>query len=255
MSKTDELKHFLDEKVKLYNQTTFIEQDPICIPHGFSLKQDMEIAGFFAATLAWGLRKTIISKCKYLLSLMDNSPYDFVLNHSDRDLKSLIGFKHRTFNDTDLLYFIRFFKRHYLQNDSLEKAFLRSESKNLQQRISSFQHYFFEDEFAPSRTRKHVATPDRHSACKRINMFLRWMVRKDKSGVDFGIWNTIQPKELICPLDVHVGRTARKLKLLSRKQDDWKSAKLLTDRLLQFDPKDPVKYDFALFGLGVIEKF
>jgi uncharacterized protein (TIGR02757 family) len=280
-----ELKDFLDHKVEQYNRPNFITNDPICIPHRFSKKQDVEIAAFFAAILAWGQRKTIINKCTELFQRMDNEPYDFMLNHSDDDLKRLLNFKHRTFNDTDLLYFVSFFKHHYEQSESLESAFLAPEpifreeyltqdSATVKQYASSaclqselkevpateralnhFRSYFFSLPDFPRRTIKHVSSPLQKSTCKRLNMFLRWMVRQDNKGVDFGIWNTIKPADLICPCDVHVDRVARKLGLISRKQTDWQTAVELSAELSKFDPIDPVKYDFALFGLGVEEKF
>ena len=281
-----ELKDFLDHKVEQYNRPNFITNDPICIPHRFSKKQDVEIAAFFAAILAWGQRKTIINKCTELFQRMDNEPYDFMLNHSDDDLKRLLNFKHRTFNDTDLLYFVSFFKHHYQQSESLEAAFLAPEpifreeyltektSKAKKKYASSacmlaefeqipaaeralnhFRSYFFSLPDFPRRTIKHVSSPLQKSTCKRLNMFLRWMVRKDNKGVDFGIWNTIKPADLICPCDVHVDRVARKLGLINRKQTDWQTAVELSAELSKFDPIDPVKYDFALFGLGVEEKF
>lgn len=286
-----ELKDFLDYKVEQYNKPNFITNDPICIPHRFSKKQDVEIAAFFAAILAWGQRKTIINKCTELFERMDNAPYDFMLQHSDDDLKGLLGFKHRTFNDTDLLYFVSFFKFHYEQSDSLETAFLApskpifreeyleeipvtaggkgskryasaacmlpdlSRTPQTEQALNYFRSYFFSLPDFPRRTIKHVSSPLQKSTCKRLNMFLRWMVRKDNKGVDFGLWNTVQPADLICPCDVHVDRVARKLGMISRKQTDWQTAVELTKKLAEFDPADPVKYDFALFGLGVEEKF
>lgn len=252
------LKDFLDQKVTQYNQPGFIELDPVSIPHRFSIKQDIEIAGFFAATLAWGQRKTIINKCLQLMEMMDNSPYQFMLHHKESDLKPFLNFKHRTFNDLDTLYFIRFFSAFYKEKESLESAFTigwNEEEDIMSVLLKNFHQYFFQDPFAPSRTKKHVATPDRNSACKRLNMFLRWMVRKDEKGVDFGIWDTIRPYQLICPCDLHVDRVGRKLGLITRKQTDWWTAVELTRRLREFDPIDPVKYDFALFGLGVEEKF
>jgi uncharacterized protein (TIGR02757 family) len=253
-----DLKGFLDQKVSQYNQPGFIELDPISIPHRFTIKQDIEIAGFFAATLAWGQRKTIISKCLQLLEMMDNAPHQFMLHHSESDLKPFLSFKHRTFNDLDTLYFIQFFSTFYRQNESLENAFVigwQKEVDIMSVLLKNFHLYFFQNPYAPIRTKKHVATPDRKSACKRLNMFLRWMVRKDEKGVDFGIWDTIQPYQLICPCDLHVDRVGRKLGLISRKQTDWQTAMELTQRLRELDPTDPVKYDFALFGLGVEEKF
>jgi uncharacterized protein (TIGR02757 family) len=253
-----DLKDFLDQKVLHYNQPDFIELDPISIPHRFSTKQDIEIAGFFAAILAWGQRKTIINKCLQLFEMMDNSPYQFVLHHSESDLKPFLNFKHRTFNDLDTLYFIQFFSSFYKNHESLESAFIigyQDDVDIMPYLLKNFHSYFFQDPFAPQRTKKHIATPDRNSACKRINMFLRWMVRKDDKGVDFGLWQTIKPYQLICPCDLHVDRVARKLGLITRKQTDWLTAMELTQRLREFDPSDPVKYDFALFGLGVEEKF
>ncbi len=252
------LKDFLDAQVALYNQPYFIASDPISVPHRFTQKQDIEIAGFFAAVFAWGNRTTIIAKCNELLRLMDGEPYDFMLHHTDGDLKKFLHFKHRTFNTTDLLYFIHFLKRHYAQYPSLERVFsnaLSPEAANVENALINFHNYFFSLPDAPERTKKHIATPARGSHCKRLNMFLRWMVRKDNNGVDFGIWSEIKPSQLVCPVDVHVARVARRLSLLTAKGLNWKAALELTDRLKQFDPEDPVKYDFALFGLGVAEKF
>ncbi|MEY3679170.1 MAG: hypothetical protein RI924_1311 [Bacteroidota bacterium] len=250
-----DLKEFLDAKVAQYNQPGFIENDPIVIPHAFTKKQDIEIMGFWAAILAWGQRKTIITKCRELIKLVDGSPHDFILNHQESDLKPFLTFKHRTFNDVDTLYFIHFFKQHYLFNDSLESAFIPQnnlEQLSMEQMLNHFRRYFFSisDDF-PHRTMKHVSAPSQKSSCKRLNMFLRWMVRKDENGVDFGIWNRINTSQLICPIDLHVERVARKLDLIDRKQLDWQTALDLTENLKQFDPKDPVKYDFALFGLGI----
>ncbi|KQN36369.1 hypothetical protein ASE92_09665 [Pedobacter sp. Leaf41] len=273
------LQNFLDSKVEQYNRPEFIANDPICIPHLFARKQDIEIAGFFASILAWGQRKTIINKCRELLDRMDNSPYDFVLNHSGTDLKQLLQFKHRTFNDTDLLYFIAFFKAHYSKFNSLEQAFIpESQLRNdyletisdlpsvemssavcfasdlnftIEQSLNYFRRYFFSLEDFPHRTKKHISSPAQKSTCKRLNMFLRWMVRKDTKGVDFGVWETLKPEHLICPCDVHVDRVGRLLGLITRKQTDWLTATELTNHLKQFDHSDPVKYDFALFGLGV----
>lgn len=249
------LKDFFDSKVAQYNQPSFIQDDPICVPHAFSKKQDIEIAGFFAAVFAWGNRTTIIQKSFELMKLMDNSPHEFCLHHQNQDLKRLLHFKHRTFNATDLLYFISFLQQHYKKQDSLEDAFTIPKEKEMEIRFTRFHEYFFSLEDAPARTRKHIATPYKGSSCKRLNMFLRWMVRKDKAGVDFGIWQKIKPSELICPIDVHVARVAKRFQLLDRKQTDWQAAVELTNYLKSLDPKDPVKYDFALFGLGVMEKY
>jgi len=250
------LKSFLDSKVAQYNRPEFIENDPVSIPHLFRKKQDIEIMGFWAATLAWGQRITIINKCKELISLMDGAPYDFVMNHQDIDLKKLLKFRHRTFNDIDTLYFISFFRYHYSKYESLEDAFIPNESVDKVERaLNHFRSYFFSLPDHPHRTMKHVSSPSQKSTCKRLNMFLRWMVRKDDRGVDFGIWNKLKPADLICPCDLHVDRVARKLKLITRKQTDWQTALELTGRLREFDPADPVKYDFALFGLGIEERW
>lgn len=253
-----QLKTFLDQKVEEYNNPGFIIHDPVSIPHLFTKKQDIEIAGFWAAILAWGQRVTIINKCKELFALMDNAPHQFIIEHEESDLKRFLNFKHRTFNATDTLYFIEFFKWYYSQHDSLEDAFLTGMSADdhtIEQGLVHFHHSFFSLPDHSQRTRKHIATPERKSACKRINMFLRWMVRKDDCGVDFGLWSKIDPAQLICPCDLHVDRVARKLGLIKRKQTDWQTATELTGRLKEFDPADPVKYDFALFGLGIEEKF
>ncbi len=247
-----DFKAFMDEKVDEFNQKSFIESDPISIPHSFSVKQDIEITGFFASIFAWGQRKTIINKSFELVERMGGEPYKFILNHSDEDLKGLLGFKHRTFNDTDLLYFVDFLNRHYTQFDSLEDAFIPPTGfTNMESALIYFEENFFDSPHAPRRTRKHVATPARNSTCKRLNMYLRWMVRDDDRGVDFGLWNRIQPKHLVCPIDVHVDRTARRFGLITRKQTDWKTAMELTENLRKLDSEDPAKYDFALFGLSV----
>ena len=248
-----DLKHFLDKKVEQYNQPLFIKNDPISIPHLFSKKQDIEIAGFFAAIFAWGNRTTIINKSKELMQHMDMRPHEFCLDADHKKLRRLSNFKHRTFNTTDLLYFIEFLKYHYTHHPSLETAFTKW-GENVEQMLTGFHHYFFSLEHVP-RTRKHIATPEKKSNCKRLNMFLRWMVRNDKRGVDFGIWKKIKPSQLICPIDVHVARVARRFNLLHRKRVDWQAALELTEYLRTLDSKDPVKYDFALFGMGVMEKF
>ena len=258
----DEIHQLLDQKVKQYNHIEFIEKDPICIPHLFTKQQDIEIAGFFAAIFAWGNRTTIINKSKELLERMDNAPFAFCTQHQEKDLKKLLGFAHRTFNDTDLLYCIEFFKQHYSKNESLESAFFKSESigsikktNAVEKALIHFQDYFFSLDDAPARTKKHIASPVSGSTCKRLNMFLRWMVRKDKQGVDFGIWKKISPADLIMPIDVHVARVSRGLGIVKRIQTDWQTAIELTNYCRTLDPKDPVKYDFALFSLGVIEKY
>ncbi|MFN6945903.1 MAG: TIGR02757 family protein [Cytophagaceae bacterium] len=250
-----ELRDFLEEQYLRFNTSEFIDNDPVCIPHSFTLKQDIEIMGLWSAVLAWGQRVTIINKCRELIRYMDNAPYDFILNHSDEDLKPLLRFKHRTFNDVDTLYFIHFFKDFYSKHESLEEAFvygMKDSDPNIGPGLVGFHKLFFSLEEAPSRTKKHISTPARNSACKRLNMFLRWMVRKDNKGVDFGIWDKIKPSQLICPCDVHVDRVARQLGLIQRKQTDFLTAVELTENLKKFDPEDPVKYDFALFGVGVV---
>lgn len=248
----NDLKDFLDRKADFYNKTSFVDNDPIFVPHRFSKKQDIEIMSFFAATFAWGQRKTIIQKSMELAGRFDGKPHEFILNHTENDLKQLLGFKHRTFNDTDLLYFTDFLHRHYKANESLENAFIpKTGFDDMESSLVFFEQSFFDHPNALQRTRKHVATPVRNSTCKRLNMFLRWMVRDDGKGVDFGLWKKIQPKDLICPIDVHVDRTARQLGLITRKQTDWKTALELTENLRLLNPDDPVKYDFALFGLSV----
>lgn len=253
LSSTD-LKKYLDGKVAKFNRASFIEKDPISIPHQFKDKADIEIMAFFSAVLAWGQRSTIIAKCNEIVYRMGGEPYKFVMNHTDEDLKKLEGFKHRTFNDTDLLYFVDFLHRHYNVHDSLESAFIPEGGfVSVESSLNHFHKYFFDHENAPKRTRKHVASPAKKSACKRLNMFLRWMVRKDNNGVDFGIWEQIPMSSLICPIDLHVERAARKMMLITRKPVDWATAIELTDNLIKLDKNDPVKYDFALFGLSIGE--
>jgi uncharacterized protein (TIGR02757 family) len=296
MQPQKDIKAFLDRKVEEYNRPSFIAGDPIGIPHRYSKKQDIEIAGFFAAIFSWGNRTTIIKKSLELMHLLRDAPHQFILQHEEKDLRDLLHFKHRTFNTTDLLYFIAFLRHHYTNYDSLEDAFLqntadatRAHSRNsslrpsaristiprapappldlihpvdpvdpifsIEASLSAFRPYFFSLDEAPPRTHKHIASPATNSSCKRLNMFLRWMVRKDDRGVDFGIWNRIPPSRLICPLDLHVGRVALRFGLLRRQQANWQAAKELTDYLIILDGEDPVKYDFALFGLGVMENF
>ncbi|MEW2921986.1 TIGR02757 family protein [Muricauda sp. ANG21] len=250
-----ELKIFLDEKVEQYNHPRFLEDDPLQIPHRFSKKEDIEISGFLTATIAWGNRKSIINNASKLMELLDNAPYNFVLNHTQNDLEKLTPFVHRTFNGLDLDYFINSLKNIYENHDGLETVFSKNQEKNtLQPAISKFKEVFFELPHLP-RTTKHISDPNKGSAAKRINMFLRWMVRDSNTGVDFGLWKSLQPSQLSCPLDVHSGNVARKLKLLKRKQNDAKALLELDNKLRKLDPTDPVKYDFALFGLGVFEKF
>ena len=259
-----ELKSLLDSKYILYNNASFIKDDPISIPHRFLKKQDIEIAAFFASILAWGTRKGIISSCNKLLQGMNNDPCHFIRS-ADLDNKETFevfkGFVHRTFNTHDLWHLLLFLQHHYRHHKSLETAFskwIQPGDENIENALLGFHEYVFsfnEDAKEEKHCRKHISTPLKKSACKRLNMFLRWMVRQDDKGVDFGIWQTIQPSQLICPLDVHVARVARRLGLLHRKQDDWLAAAELTAYLRTLDPHDPVKYDYALFGLGVMEKY
>jgi len=261
MLESNSLVQFLTEKAAQYNTPDFIPNDPISIPHRFKQLQDIEIAGFFAAILAWGNRKSIINSCNKLLSAMDNAPYDFVLHHQPKDLIPLQQFVHRTFNSTDLFWLLAFFQHHYLHHDSLETAFsqwMQPTDENVDAALNGFHRYVFSTAVAedyPERTKKHIAAPFKKSACKRLNMYLRWMIRKDDKGVDFGLWRSIKPAQLVCPLDVHVARVARRFDLLERQQNDWQTAVELTAHLKKLDPKDPVKYDFALFGLGVMEQY
>ncbi len=252
----NDLKDLLDRKVETYNQPSFIKDDPVSIPRHFTKKQDIEIAGFFAAVFAWGNRATIINKSTELMQLMNNEPHEFCLHHSAADLKKLLSFKHRTFNATDLLYFVSFFHMHYRKYPSLETAFtqwMNEGDKTVENGLNGFHHYFFSLPDVPQRTRKHIAAPEKNSSCKRLNMFLRWMVRRDSNGVDFGIWKNIDPSQLICPLDVHVIRVASQLQILKRTIPDWQAALELTSFLRTLHKNDPVKYDFALFGTGVTE--
>lgn len=245
------VREILEENYLRFCKRDFIENDPIQIPHRYTKKQDIEIAGFFAAILAWGQRKTIIANSLRLMQWMDNAPHQFILDHAEADLKPFLQFKHRTFNDIDVLYFIHFLKYHYRLHDSLEAAFIQKNAPH-EEGLKQFKSYFFSLPDFPSRTTKHISSPASKSTCKRLNMYIRWMVRKDE--VDFGIWQGIQPADLFCPLDVHVERQARILGLLRRPQRDWETVKELTQHLKQLDPKDPVKYDFALFGLGISDK-
>ncbi len=248
---------FLEEKYRLYNNSTFIASDPISIPHQFSNLQDIEISGFLIATISWGQRTTILKNGNELMRKMGHEPYHFIQNFSTSDLKVFDHFVHRTFNSSDLKFFLRALKKLYAEHPSMEELIaqnLLKDDNNLAFAISSWRNYFLKGA-KDQRVKKHFSDPLAGSAAKRINMFLRWMVRKDEFGVDFGRWKKISPDQLICPLDIHSGRVARKLNLLHRSQNDWKAAVELTENLRTYDPKDPVKYDFALFGLGVFEKF
>ncbi len=252
------LKEILEEQVKQYNCVDFVKDDPICLPHQFTGLQDREIIGFWVAMLAWGNRKSIINSGQKLIKLMDNAPYDFIVNHQEIDRKRFLDFKHRTFQPLDALYFLEFLQQYYQKNDSLETAFSRyvsPQDTTIEKGLIGFHELFFSLPTAPQRTRKHIATPARKSACKRLCMFLRWMVREDNNGVDFGIWRKLKPNQLLLPLDVHVDRIARRYGLIERKQRDWKTVLELTANLRKFDPDDPTKFDFALFGMGVNETF
>ena len=250
-----ELKEFLDEKVELYNRPAFIESDPISIPHQFTKKQDIEIAGFLAATISWGNRKMILRNANRIMELLDHSPYEFIMNSTSVEMEMINGFVHRTFNSTDLIYFLKALQNIYRYKGGMETVFETYQtSDSLKPAIHEFYKKFFELPHE-KRTEKHVSDPFKGSAAKKINMFLRWMVRRDDHGVDFGIWENIDPSMLYIPLDLHSGNIARRLGLLTRKMNDWRSVEELTEILRQFDRTDPVKYDFALFGFGVNEKF
>ena len=254
MNKT-ELKEFLEEKVNQYNTLDFIDSDPVQIPHLFSQKEDIEIAGFLSATIAWGNRTMIIKNAQKMMDLMGNTPYDFVMSHTEEDIERLENFVHRTFNGKDFGGFIKGLQNIYQNHNGLEAVFAKNQEKDsLQKSIHEFKKLFFEIEHLP-RTQKHISDPLNNSAAKRINMYLRWMIRQDTKGVDLGIWKKISPATLSCPLDVHSGNVARKLGLLTRKQNDGKALAELDQKLREMDAIDPVKYDFALFGLGVFEGF
>lgn len=250
---SNEIKDFLDYKAAEYEQPSFLEYDPIQIPHLFNKKEDIEIAGFLISSIAWGNRLSIIKSGKRMLELMGNDPYHFVMQHTEKDLDTFSNFVHRTFNGSDLSYFIRALRNLYVKYDGLEATFSKTlNNDRLVQNINEFRNYFFELKHE-KRTEKHVANPFKGSAAKRINMFLRWMVRDSKNGVDFGLWRSISPSQLSCPLDIHSGNVARSLGLLYRKQNDQKAVEELDLNLRKYDPQDPVKYDYALFGLGVFE--
>jgi uncharacterized protein (TIGR02757 family) len=255
MLKKTELKAFLDEKVEKYNRLDFIEQDPISIPHRFTSKEDIEISGFLAATIAWGNRTMILRNANRMMTYLDDSPYDFILNHTESDLERISTVIHRTFNAADFLYFIKALKHIYKTQNGLEGVFNQYRTgDSLQPAIHQFRNKFFELPHN-SRTMKHISDPFKGSAAKKLNMYLRWMIRKDNRGVDFGLWKSISPSILSCPLDVHSGNVARKFGLLTRKQNDSKAVFELDTNLRKMDSEDPVKYDFALFGLGVFEGF
>lgn len=251
------LKDLLDNRYFLYNNPSFIESDPVSIPHQFTRKEDVEIAGFLSATIAWGQRKTIIRNAQKLMALMDNAPYDFILNHTKKELKPFQKFVHRTFNGSDCVFFIESLKNIYAKHGGLEQAFMSKllpEDKTVKNAVCGFRELFLERKHE-QRIVKHISNPDTNSSAKRLCMYLRWMVRNDKKGVDFGLWKKIKTSQLCLPLDVHTGNVGRKLGLLERKQNDWQAVEEITEALKKFDKEDPVKYDFALFGLGVFEGF
>jgi len=250
-----DLKSFLDEKALKYNQPFFIETDPIQVPKNFSEKENIEIAAFLTATIAWGNRLSIIKNAIKLMALMNNQPHEFVLSASKADLKNLEQFVHRTFNGGDCVYFIKSLQNIYQNHGGLQRVFENGYKKDnsVKSALTEFYSVFFE--VSGERSRKHVSNVENGASAKRLNMFLRWMVRNDKSNVDFGLWNGIPQSALMLPLDVHTGNVARKLGLLQRKSNDWQAVEEVTQKLREFGPEDPVKYDFALFGLGVFEKF
>ncbi|MEQ8909687.1 MAG: TIGR02757 family protein [Vicingaceae bacterium] len=249
IKQTRELKDLLELNFLRFHTADFIADDPICIPRKFSKKEDIEISGFLTAIIAWGQRKTILKNANRLLEIMDHSPFDFILNHEEKDLEKAVGFVHRTFNSDDLIYFLAALQEIYKKEGGLENTMLDNGTK-MKSRLSNFKSLFFQAEHL-KRTEKHLADPMKGSSAKRLNMFLRWMIRSAEGGVDFGIWKSITPQELMMPLDVHTATVGRRLGLLQRKQNDWKAVEELTENLRQFDSEDPVKYDFALFGMGV----
>ena len=250
-----ELKEFLDEKVELYNRPSFIEFDPISIPHQYTKKQDIEIAGFLAATIAWGNRTMILRSAGRMMEIMDNSPYDFIINSEPSDFEEINGFVHRTFNSADMIFFLKSLQNIYRHKGGLENIFTSHQTAvSLQPAIHEFRNIFFELSHEKG-TERQVSDPFKGSAAKKLNMYLRWMIRNDNRGVDFGLWKSISPSTLSCPLDIHSGNVARKLGLITRKQNDAKAVSELDSNLREFDRNDPVKYDFALFGLGVFEGF
>lgn len=252
-----EIRLFLETCYLQFNRPDFIENDPISIPHAYTKKEDIEIIGFLVALISWGQRKSIINSGNRLSEIFDNSPYDFILNHTVSDLEKCKGFVHRTFNFEDLLSLVSFLHELYKNGDGLEIGFsqhLKPADQDVYNAIAGFRKLYENSSSCLPRTLKHLASPERGSACKRINMFLRWMVRKDQQGVDFGLWKSIKPSQLICPLDVHVIHTAVSLGLINDSKGDWSTASALTQKLRKLDPEDPVRFDFALFGAGISAK-
>ena len=250
------IKTILDKQYEQWNHLNFIENDPIAIPHQFSKKEDIEISAFFTALIAWGNRKSIIKSANTLMQLMDYQPFEFIIQHQELDLIKLERFVHRTFNSTDLISLIGFIQLLYTQMGGLENGFsmhLSRDDSSVEKALIGFKELYVNSEYHIQRTEKHIASPISGSACKRLNMFLRWMVRTDNKGIDFGIWKSIQPSQLVCPLDVHVIRQAQKLQLINTDKSNWNNAIELTNILKKYCKEDPVKYDYALFGLGIIE--
>ena len=255
LPKAFSLYEWLESNTDHFNRPSFIAEDPISVPHRFSKKQDIEIAGLFAAIMAWGQRPTIIRKANELMQLMEDHPHEFIVHHKEKDRKRFNTFKHRTLQPDDVLYLVDFLQKYYQEHESLEMTFadaITSSDEDVYNGLTSFHNQMFSGPWILERTRKHISTPERKSSCKRLNMYLRWMVRKDERGVDFGLWKKIKTSQLVIPLDLHVGKIARELHLLHRPVNDWQAAKELTNQLKQFDPVDPVKYDFALFGASAI---
>lgn len=251
-----DLKEFLEEKCDLYNRESFITTDPIQIPRIFSKKEDVEISGFLSASIAWGQRPTIIRNAKWLVNRMDQQPYEFILNASNLDFEVFKPFKHRTFNGDDCIFFLKSLQNIYKNHGGLENVFAKgaNDSGTVKGALTYFREVFFEAEHL-DRSQKHISNVMKKSSAKRLNMYLRWMVRNDDRGVDFGLWDKISSADLYLPLDVHTGNVGRKLGLLTRKQNDWQAVEEITENLRKFDPVDPIKYDYALFGLGAFEKF
>ncbi len=256
MNLDKDIKALLEKKVRQYNTLDFITLDPVAVPHTFTRKEEREIAGLLTATIAWGNRKAILKSARQLMAWMDNDPFDFVMHATPNEWSTIKHFVYRTFNGTDCLFFLDALKRIYTNHGGLEAVFAHGYQQDLtvKSAIQYFRQVIFEAEHQ-KRTEKHVANPDKGSSAKRLNMYLRWMVRQDEKGVDFGLWKNIPASALMVPLDVHSGTQARNLGLLLRKQNDWKAVEELTEILRKFDPADPVKYDFALFGMGVNKDF
>lgn len=250
----EEIKKLLEEKYETYATEEFIAGDPVAIPHLFSRKENIEIAGFLSASIAWGLRTTIVKNARHLMQIMDFDPWEYIINIEEQDLEELQDFCHRTFNGTDLIFFIKALSNIYRNHGGLEKVFMKGYHRNqsIKDALIYFRKVFFKIDH-PQRTEKHISSIENGAAAKRLNMFLRWMVRTEASGIDFGLWKEISPAHLYLPLDIHTGNVARALGLLKRRQNDWKAVEELTEVLKEFDPVDPVKYDYALFGMGILE--